>query len=237
MNEEVYLRHAKSFKNHWWFKSRVLIFDTLLKNLNLKKNIQILDYGSGVGSNLSLLKRLGNVHALEPHTPAAIILKKKFKVKVIYKIKEKYDLIFLTDVIEHVKNDKKKINELISCLKKNGYLVLTAPAFQFLFSKKDETLHHYRRYNANNLVKLFSKKKIEITKLTYFNFILFFPIVISILFFKLFKINFINSVEKTPFSLINYYMFKIFSFERYILKYFNLNFGLSLLLIVKKVNK
>ena len=106
---------------------------------------------------------------------------------------------------------KKKINELISCLKKNGYLVLTAPAFQFLFSKKDETLHHYRRYNANNLVKLFSKKKIEITKLTYFNFILFFPIVISILFFKLFKINFINSVEKTPFSLINYYMFKIFS--------------------------
>jgi 2-polyprenyl-3-methyl-5-hydroxy-6-metoxy-1,4-benzoquinol methylase len=234
MNEDVYIRQAKFYRNHWWFKSRVLILDTLLKNLKLKKKIQILDYGSGVGSNINMLKKYGNVHALEPHSLTSVFLKKKFKIKVIKKIKKKYDLIFLTDVIEHIKNDKKKINELVNCLKKEAYLVLTTPAFQFLFSKKDETLHHYRRYNAYNLIKLFNRKKIKIIKLSYFNFILFFPIAITILFFKILKINFIETVERTPNFLINNLMLKIFSFERYLLKYINFILGISLLLIVKK---
>ena len=235
MNEDVYIRQAKNYKNHWWFKSRVLILDSLLKNLKLKKKIQILDYGSGVGSNIQMLKKYGDVDSLEPHLSTALFLKKKFKIKLIKKIKKKYDLVFLTDVIEHIKNDKKKISEIINCLTKGGYLVLTTPAFQFLFSKKDESLHHYRRYNVFNLKELFNKKKIKIIKLSYFNFILFFPIAISILLFKILKINFINTVEKTPNFLINYLMLKIFSFERYLLKYINFFFGISILMIVKKI--
>jgi 2-polyprenyl-3-methyl-5-hydroxy-6-metoxy-1,4-benzoquinol methylase len=111
MNEDVYIRTAKSCRNHWWFKSRVLILDSIIKNLKLKKNIKILDYGSGVGSNITMLKKHGNVDALEPHIPTAILLKRSFKIKIIKKLKLKYDLIFLTDVIEHVKNDKKKVVE------------------------------------------------------------------------------------------------------------------------------
>jgi len=235
MNEDVYTRTAKSCRNHWWFKSRVLILDSIIKNLKLKKNIKILDYGSGVGSNITMLKKHGNVDALEPHIPTARFIKKTFKIKIIKKLKLKYDLIFLTDVIEHVKNDKKKIKELLNALKKNGYIILTTPAFQFLFSKKDESLHHYRRYNAHNILKLFNKKTIKIIKLSYFNFILFFPIAISILFLKLIKINFIDTVEKTPVFFINYLMFKIFSFEKFLLKYTNFIFGISILLVVKKI--
>jgi 2-polyprenyl-3-methyl-5-hydroxy-6-metoxy-1,4-benzoquinol methylase len=235
MNEDVYIRTAISYRRHWWFKSRVLILDSIIKNLKLKKNIKILDYGSGVGSNITMLQKYGNVDALEPHIPTAKFLKKSFKIKIIKKLKIKYDLIFLTDVIEHIKNDKKKIKELLNILKKNGYLILTAPAFQFLFSKKDESLHHFRRYNKHNVLKLFNKKKIKIIKLSYFNFILFFPIAISVLFFKLLKINFIDPVEKTPIFFINYLMFKIFSFEKYLLKYMNFIFGISILLVVKKI--
>jgi SAM-dependent methyltransferase len=236
MNEDVYIRTAESCKNHWWFRSRVLIFDSIFNSLKLRKNIRILDYGSGIGSNIKMLKKHGIVEAFEPHIPAVKFLKKKFNIKIIKEIKKKYDLIFLADVIEHIKEDKKKITELENALKKNGYLILTTPAFKFLFSKKDESLHHYRRYNKYNLQKLFSKKNFKIVKLSYFNFILFFPIAISILFLKLLKINFIDQVEKTPIFFINYLMFKIFSFERYLLKYINFIYGISILLIVKKIN-
>ena len=81
MNEDVYIRQAKFYRNNWWFKSRVLILDTLLKNLNLKKKIQILDYGSGVGSNINMLKKYGDVHALEPHALTSVFLKKNLKLK------------------------------------------------------------------------------------------------------------------------------------------------------------
>ena len=235
MENDVYIRHAKSFRNHWWFKSRVLIFDSILQNLKLKKNIKILDYGSGVGSNIAMLKKYGKVDSLEPNIIATKFLKKTFKIKIIKKLKKKYNLILLADVIEHIKNDRKKIKEIFGALNNNGYLILTAPAFQFLFSKKDESLHHYRRYNSYNLLSMFNKKEIKIIKLSYFNFILFFPIAITILLFKLLRINFIDKVEKTPNFLINYLMFKIFSFEKYILKYINFSFGLSILLVVKKI--
>ena len=234
MNEDVYTRTAKSCRNHWWFKSRVLILDSIIKNLKLKKNIKILDYGSGVGSNITMLKKHGNVDALEPHIPTARFLKKSFKIKIIKKLKLKYDLIFLTDVIEHVKNDKKKIKELINLLKKNGHLFITAPAFQILFSKKDEDLHHYRRYNMSGLKKILPNKKIEIIKLSYFNFFLFPPIALIILILKIFKIHFIDKVEKSPPFIINYILLKIFICEKYLLKRINFSFGLSLLMIVKK---
>jgi hypothetical protein len=58
MNDDVYIRTAESCKNHWWFRSRVLIFDSIFNSLKLRKNIRILDYGSGIGSNIKMLKKM-----------------------------------------------------------------------------------------------------------------------------------------------------------------------------------
>ena len=68
-------------------------------------------------------------------------LKKKYlkskKVKSIQKLKnKKYDLIVAADVIEHIQNDKKAIKDLTDALKRDGKILITVPAFQFLFSKK-----------------------------------------------------------------------------------------------------
>ena len=234
MDESVYQRTKLSSNNHWWFKARILIFDSIIKQLITSNKIKILDYGSGIGPNIKMLKKYGVVDAVEPHYETAKYIKKKFNINVLKKVKKKYDLIILTDVIEHIKNDKKKIRELISLLKKNGHLFITAPAFQILFSKKDEDLHHYRRYNMSGLKKILPNKKNEIIKLSYFNFFLFPPIALIILVLKIFKIHFIDKVEKSPPFIINYILFKIFIFEKYLLKRINFSFGLSLLMIVKK---
>jgi len=236
MKNEVYKRHIDNFSKHWWFQARKKIIREIINN-KIDKKIEILDFGSGSGVNIDMLSQFGFVNIYEPHPPTKNYLKYKYtnknKFKILDKIKnQKFDLIILADVLEHIKKDKKVIEKLSNNLKHNGQILITVPAYQFLFSMKDITLGHYRRYNKTQILKLFQKFKI--IKLTYFNFFLFTPISFLILFFKLFKIDFINKVESAPNQYINKTLFHIFSIERKIIKILDLPFGLSLLGLFKK---
>lgn len=230
MQKQSYFNALKYHKNHWWWKSRKFIFLTLLKKYLKKKNLKILDFGSGIGSNLEILERFGECDAFEVNKIAIKYLKKKYNV--ITKIKKKYDLIFFADTLEHIDNDKKIINFLSKHLKKDGLIFITVPAYNFLWTSKDVALEHFRRYNKKSLLKSIPKK-FKIIKLSYFNTFLFIPLSIILLFYKLFNINFINNAENIPNKLINKILFKIFSYEKKILVKSNFLFGLSLLLIIK----
>lgn len=208
MERNVYIRQYNQNKNHWWFEGRKLVLSTILKKYSINKKI-ILDYGCGVGINLGLLSKFGKVFYYDTSRLAINYVKKKYSnknffinINKLYKYKKKFDLIVATDVIEHIKNDKREIIKISNLLKKNGYILITVPAFQCLYSSKDKSLKHYRRYNKETLRNLLNTHFYEI-KFTYFNFILFLPIAILILFFKVTKIKFISSVEKKPNFLIN----------------------------------
>ena len=231
MQQQSYQNALKSHKEHWWWKSRKIIFSTLLRKYLKKKNIKILDFGSGIGSNLSMLTKIGKCDAFEVNSEAIYHLKKKYNV--IKKIKKKYDLIFFTDTLEHIKDDKKILIFLNKHLSMNGIIFITVPAFNFLWTSKDEALNHFRRYNKKSLLNK-KKKKFKIIKFSYFNALLFFPLSIILLLYKLLNINFINSAEVVPNKLVNYILLKIFSLEGKILKNIDLSFGLSLLIIIKK---
>lgn len=241
MERNVYIRQYNQNKNHWWFEGRKLILSSILKKYINKKKF-ILDYGCGVGINLGMLSKFGKVFYYDKSRIAINYVKKKYSninffvnVKNLNKYKKKFDLIVATDVIEHIKNDKKEIVKISHLLNKNGYILITVPAFQSLYSSKDISLKHYRRYNKENLRSLLNKYFYEI-KFTYFNFILFLPIVILIYFFKITKIKFINRVEKKPFFFINKLAFYFFAFENFFINKINFPFGISLLFFGKKIN-
>ena len=231
MHQQSYQNAIKGHKEHWWWKSRKIIFSSLLRKYIPKKNIKILDFGSGVGSNLKMLSKFGKCDAFEVNNEAIYHLKKKYNI--IKKIKKKYDLIFFTDTLEHIKNDKKILIFLKKHLNKNGIIFITVPAFNFLWTSKDEALNHFRRYNKRSLLNAIPKK-FEIIKFSYFNTLLFFPLSIILILYKLLNVNFINKAEVVPNKLINFFLIKIFSFEKKMLKNLNFSFVLSLLLIIKK---
>ena len=240
MEAEVYLRQIKNEESHWWFKGRRKIIDSLIRRaISNKKKINILDYGSGSGTNIKMLSKYGYVYAYEKDKTTAQFLKKKFKknkkVKVINKPKNVnfFDLIISADVIEHIKDDKNTLKYLSKLLNKNGFILITVPAYNFLFSLKDKALHHLRRYNKKTLKELILNY-FKIVKLSYFNFFLFIPLAFSIIILKMLNVQFINSVEKKPHSLINKILYIFFRYEEYFLKYFNFPFGLSLIVVAKK---
>ena len=242
MEPKVYLRHIENEEIHWWFKARrEIIYSIIKKNINFEnKKINILDFGAGSGTNIGMLNKFGYVYVYEKDEKTSNFLKEKFKksenIKIIQKPnnnKEFFDLILVADVIEHIENDEAILQYLSELLNKNGQIIITVPAFNFLFSSKDKALHHYRRYSKKNMEKIISKY-FNITKLSYYNFFLFIPMAISILFLKIFRVSFINFAEKKPNTILNNILFQIFHSEKFVLNFLNFPFGISLIALAKK---
>ena len=110
MKNETFERHISNEKNHWWFKGRREILNSIIKK-NSTKKLKILDFGTGSGTNIEVLRNYGIVEIYEKNKKMKSFLKKKYsnskKVKLIENFKnKKYDLILAADVIEHIKNDK-----------------------------------------------------------------------------------------------------------------------------------
>ena len=235
MDNKTFSRQIKNQKKHWWFQARKKIIDQIISSINLKKKKNILDFGAGSGVNLDMLRKHGLVDIHEQNKYARAVIKKERKIKNLYsthKIKKKfYDLILLADVIEHVKQPKELLKDLKKFLKKDGHILITVPAYQFLFSKKDKVLGHYRRYNKELLKTELSGFKVE--NISYFNTFLCIPIIIMTMLNKFLKRDYIKQVETTPNFILNKLCYIIFASEKYFIKYFNLPFGISIYVLAK----
>lgn len=84
------------------------------------------------------------------------------------------DVILLMDVIEHIEDVDAFMESILPKLKSGGYLFVTVPAHQFLFSVHDVFLKHFRRYNTKMLRDTMNKHGIKIEESYYFYTSLFF---------------------------------------------------------------
>lgn len=130
----------------------------------------ILEIGAGIGNNLVFIPKNKKVIAAEIDDEYIKILKEKFPKIDVYKfniekdsvkfLKKKYniDTIICFNVLEHIKNDKKAINNACDILPKGGKLILWVPRHKFLYSSLDKHLGHYRRYTKKELHALLDKQ-------------------------------------------------------------------------------
>lgn len=244
MNPEAYLEMATAESFHWYFIGRRSIIKTLLlETISKNTRIKILEIGCGTGGNLDLLNNFGEVKATECNDEARTIAINKTNSR--YKIKygllpnmlpyegEKFDLICLFDVLEHIEEDCNSLIEINKLLEDDGRIILTVPAYQFLFSEHDKYLHHKRRYSKKALLTLAKKTNLIPVKISHFNFFLF-PLAFLMRFFdNFFDTNFSSQSSKSI-PIYNKIFSMIFKYESFILKFINFPFGLSLYIILKK---
>ena len=96
--------------------------------------------------------------------------------KRINEIDGKFNTIIYLNVLEHIQNDFDEINSALNKLNSDGHLIILVPAHQNLFSKFDEAIGHYRRYNIN-FFKLNKFKNAEIQELLFLDYKLFYLLV------------------------------------------------------------
>lgn len=83
---------------------------------------------------------------------------------------EKYDSAFALNVVEHVEDHVKAIENIKKFLKPGGKLSILVPAYQFLYCRFDKELGHFRRYTKPTLKEIFKANDLAIKKTFYFNF-------------------------------------------------------------------
>lgn len=235
MEKQLYPILYRIEEKHWWFKGRRKILSFFIENFIFKKNLSILDVGSSVGITMKHLTRYGKVFGVDSSEEA-----KKFCELQDLKVykgdafslpfpDKSFDFVSALDLIEHLENDIKGIEEFCRVLKNDGYLVLSVPSFKFLWSSFDRLSHHYRRYSIFQLKKKIEKSGFKVLKISYVNFFLF-PL---FLIFRLFGISKLYSDLKIP--PLNKILGTIFSLEPYFLKLVSFPWGSSIFSISKKV--
>lgn len=222
-------------QENFYLKTRRDFIDFILSKLK-KRNMEILDVGTNDGTNIPILKKYGNVYAIDLNKDNLLISKFEFpketKVMDITNLKypkEKFDLICVFDVLEHV-NDELAIKNIKKVLKKEGYCFVTVPAFKSLFSSHDKALGHKRRYNSKDLKNLF--KDFKLMKFGFRDFF-FFPLISLI---RLIKKNKPGKEESIFFnSLTNNILLQILNIENKLIKLgLKFPFGLSIYAVFKK---
>ena len=169
-------------EHHWWYRGRRRIIRAELDRLSLPAGGRVLDAGCGSGRTMQELVDYGRVSGLELNADAAALARDRGLGEVMIGRLEElpwedgtFDLITCLDVIEHVPDDVGALVELRRVCRPGGWLLVTVPAYQTLWSRHDEANHHYRRYSRPRLRGAAAAAGWRIQRLSAFNSVLFAP--------------------------------------------------------------
>jgi SAM-dependent methyltransferase len=181
MTPELYEAHERLEDSHWWFEGRRRVLrEVLRRHLLPRAHRRILDVGCGTGGMFPLLSEFGEVDGAESSPDALERARRRFPGRRIEPCRlpdelprGAWDVVTAFDVIEHLDAPVESLKAMRARLPFDGQVVVTVPAFQFLWSRHDEANHHRRRYSRLELVSHLSAAGLRVTYVSYFNTLLF----------------------------------------------------------------
>lgn len=232
-------------KSYWWFLGRRRIIETVLHKFFSKKGLQILDWGCGAGGNHGLLESYGVVTGVDSSDEALKFCREKGITNLVKAgtVDEfvsstpasSFDLVTAFDVLEHIPQDREYLKDLHKVLKPGGYVLITVPAFQFLWSELDDRVGHQRRYTRAGLSDKLEDAGFTPVKASYFISSMFLPILVYRFLGK------ITGRSRTPkFTYvefprpINWLLTELIYFESALLQKINLPFGSSFIILARR---
>lgn len=127
------------------------IVNKFIKNAPEQKDLKVMDFGAGVATLAEIYFRSTGIKPecveLDP-AQREIIEQRGYKAHSgLDQLTGKYDLIYTSNVLEHIEDDVKTLVSIKSKLSKTGTLVIFVPAFKVLWSSMDDRVGHCRRYS------------------------------------------------------------------------------------------
>ncbi|HXJ34663.1 MAG TPA: class I SAM-dependent methyltransferase [Candidatus Eisenbacteria bacterium] len=180
MLREGYEVTATYEATHWWFRSRR---DLVLRQVTRAaaavgapgRRLRLLDYGCGTGFNLPWLARFGEVAGADVADEAL----REFQKTTGYPLLDlrddlgahhgRYDIVLALDVLEHCDDDVEGLRAMERFVAPGGQLVLTVPAYRWLWSGEDVISRHRRRYTRRMLVGACERAGLQVLYASYFN--------------------------------------------------------------------
>ncbi len=167
-----------SDESHFWFRWRIEALKRQLCDVNISLGEPLRAFEIGCGTGI-LRSQLEAAMAWEVDVTdldyEALCQVRPGRGRILYYdileektgFKERYDLVILFDVLEHIRQTQPFINSLLFHLRVGGYLLVNVPALQTLTSRYDEAAGHLRRYDKNSLREEFSNWPLSVSDIRY----------------------------------------------------------------------
>lgn len=170
---------------HWWYQARRALVEQLLAGRARPRGTAV-DVGCGVGHTLATLRSLGYRRVLGTDLSPYALTRRAVDLPVLVADARNLPLadgeagcILALDVVEHIRDEAAALGEWRRVLAPSGTLVLTVPAYQWLFSDHDRWACHERRYTRGRLERAVRAAGFAVERSTYFNSFLVPPAVVS----------------------------------------------------------
>lgn len=239
MRDEAYKLMRELEASYWWYRARrEIICDAVARNV--APAARVLDYGSGTGATARALRDAGfDVTAADVSDHSLAACRESGLPTIDLRAEPlpvgSMDAVLACDVLEHVEEEAALLCRLRQTLRPDGRLIVTVPAYEWLWSGEDYVSQHVRRYTRRSLLALVRQAGFVPRWCSYFNTLLAPAVAGTILAKRLFSplAMYRSNVEPLPHGL-NEMLYRIFRLERSALRRVRFPFGTSILLVADR---
>ena len=182
---KLYKKHfPDGIEYHYWNVARFKIINQLIKKIAI--TIKGISIGCGIGVDVKLLRDYDiDVIGVEPSNRKPIeSMKKYIKTDSSSLLVDNYNTVFLLEVLEHLKEPNKMLDDIIKSYSNLQYIIITVPARSEIFSNYDIEVGHEKRYNLEDIECLAKALGIEVVFNKYIFNILYLFTFIWLMIFK-----------------------------------------------------
>ncbi|MEJ2767538.1 class I SAM-dependent methyltransferase [Mycetohabitans sp. B46] len=160
--------NEKNLKNYnnWIVRKFIRCFRKNKFNEN-----SVLDFGAGVGTLSTIFWKKTGIKpvVVEPDLQQReTLLARKFNTyKCIGDVEGQFDMVYTSNVLEHIKDDVAALSEIKNKLNPGGRLAIFVPAFEIIWTSMDDKVGHYRRYTIPMLRASLDKAGFEVEEISY----------------------------------------------------------------------
>ncbi|HUU82889.1 MAG TPA: methyltransferase domain-containing protein [Phycisphaerae bacterium] len=246
MEPEVYDEMFALEERHWWFRARRRIVLHLLRRFVTHTNgrrPRLADLGCGCGANLAAFRDHYDAWGADANAAAAAYARHRVGPRIclaelpssIPFAPASFDAVVMTDVLEHIENDRASAATAVDLLRPGGVFIATVPAGQWLYARRDAAHHHKRRYSRRALASLMDGLPARVELLSFCNTFLFPPAAAVRVASRLLPSH--QSTDlKVPPGPMNKALEALYATERHVLGRFPLPVGLSLILVARRLD-
>ena len=244
MDRATYQIEAQLERHHWWFRGRRRILDRFLAALDppLPPGARVLDVGCGTGANGAVLAARAAFSVGLDASPIPLGLgdssagaaRVRGDAGALPFADATFDLVVALDVLEHLDDDAAGAGEVRRVLRPGGAAIFFVPALRLLWGLQDDVSHHRRRYGRAQLRAVVAGAGLRIQRVTFFNSLLFPPILAARLLMRLRPSATLASENQIGGPLTNAVLGAVFGAEAPLLDRIDLPLGVSLACLARR---
>jgi SAM-dependent methyltransferase len=166
--------------SHWWYRSRRDLFLRQVRRAarslgHPERRLALLDYGCASGFDLPFLAEFGACEGADADLagdvakPAGADFPIHRVPRDLPGLQGRFHVVTCLDVLEHLDDDVDGLRTLRALLVPDGQIVITVPAYAWLWSGEDVISQHRRRYTRRSLLATCRAAGLDVLYASYFN--------------------------------------------------------------------